>query len=92
MELNPALSVQEPLSSSSFSVYPNPVTNYFIVDADVPVFGKVNVTISDMAGRIISRIDDPQFPLEIDARHFNKGIYCVKLTGDDTAQDLIVIQ
>lgn len=75
--------VKEIATSSPLSIYPNPATDYIILDLDKQSSSNLRVTVTDQLGKVVSVLNDVT---ELDALHLDisdlpNGIYSVTATN-----------
>jgi hypothetical protein len=70
--------------SAAFKLYPNPVADYLYIESDYEI---LNISISDINGRILSREEVNSFSYRFDMRNFPGGFYLIKITA--SGQDRI---
>jgi photosystem II stability/assembly factor-like uncharacterized protein len=71
--------------SSMFSVYPNPASQYILINVQGAVCKKINIDIRDVQGRKVYQNDihTPNSGLaKINVSNFSKGIYFVSVLAD----------
>lgn len=75
-------------STSSLNIFPNPATNYAVVNLTVANEGIYNLTILDLAGRTIRtqnvNVESVETTLNLDLAGINSGVYFVKISGNNT--------
>ncbi len=62
---------------SDLNVYPNPVTGYLNIESDSEI---LNISLSDINGRILSTENVRSFSYRFDMRNFPGGFYLIKVT------------
>lgn len=83
--------IREPTSKNSFSVYPNPASNYFTVDLRNNN-EKATITITDVTGKPIYTTTTIN-STEINTTNFSNGVYFVQVkTGDFVAVRKVVVE
>ena len=78
--------------SIKVNVYPNPVVDRFKVVAPVATFNQY--TLYNFSGQVIlsSKVADNAREIEIDLSQFSKGIYLLKLNGDNNSGTYKIIK
>ena len=66
----------EEVEAMNMTVYPNPATDYIMVNAQNPV----SVDIFDMTGRLVLTSTESK----IDVRNLETGVYFVRVNGNAT--------
>lgn len=81
---NCVLAVNQFEGNDTMSVYPNPSTGQVNLHIDQYV-GKVTIQIIDINGRVVSKFKNEEFNnlKTIDLSHLQKGVYIMKVNGDD---------
>lgn len=80
--VNIVLSVNEINASANIRLYPNPAQNNITLNWS----GKEkmqSVRVTDLAGKTITQINQPENTLNIDISHLEKGIYLVETSGEN---------
>jgi hypothetical protein len=94
--VNCATSVQQVSSEKTFSMFPNPTNGVTYIDVINNDGDKVNVTITDLSGKIVAQRDysvNGTVKLPIVTNEFSKGIYVVTLTvGESIQQQKLIVQ
>jgi len=71
------------LTIENANVYPNPVTDKLIINTNLQTTQRVNIQITDVAGKVISEtvktISNGPQALELDATTLHNGIYFIKM-------------
>ncbi|HWK03612.1 MAG TPA: carbohydrate-binding protein [Puia sp.] len=83
-ELEQSPDVQDSLSSgSSFTLYPNPVTDHFTLDINNSATGPVSVQLISLSGQVIRALnsskDQSRLQLNFPASNISAGIYLVRV-------------
>lgn len=68
------------LTRNSFSVYPNPCTNFFHIKSDY--IAPTSINIRDINGRLIRSVS---YNSSIDVSDLRPGIYLISFDGDDSS-------
>ncbi len=76
------------IKNSEISVYPNPCTNKITVSVE----GKFDIQLLDITGKIIENKNDVENSCIFELENYAKGIYFVKLFGNNKTQCLRVIK
>ncbi len=76
------------------SVYPNPANSFIVVDCqNIQIDGYVKIRIFNVSGKVIKEESPKGFPLTMDIRYLNQGIYYLQLyTGNKTVVYKVVKQ
>lgn len=68
-------------NQSAFFIYPNPFTDYFVIETDLKQPNKMLIELFDIdARKLYSQYVDRQ--IKIDASRFKSGLYYLKITTD----------
>lgn len=78
------LSITE-FSSLNISLWPNPSEDYFTLESDSPLTG---ISIYDLEGRLINEISTNSTSKSVDVRHFQAGLYLIKVHSSGRSQML----
>jgi hypothetical protein len=79
---NITLDINDLITSNSFSLSPNPASNYFTIS--LSNHKKDEVTVADIAGKIIYTNTIKETPqLEINTSTFSEGVYIVQVKSDE---------
>ncbi|MDB4062313.1 T9SS type A sorting domain-containing protein, partial [Vicingaceae bacterium] len=65
-----------------FSIYPNPATNQFSIDADLTI--KTSVQILNYNGQLVKEVNQLKHSNQIDISDLNSGIYFVNVLINDS--------
>lgn len=69
-------------NQSAFFIYPNPFTDYFVIETDLKQPNKMLIELFDIdARKLYSQYADKQ--IKIDASRFKSGLYYLKITTDN---------
>ena len=80
----------ETTESISFETYPNPAQNMITITCDS--FDSANITIADLAGRIVAEQKTTAYQTEVDVTNLSNGTYFVTLqNGEHKATSKLVI-
>ena len=75
------------------SVSPNPVRNVININFSNKTDGAVHIALIDHSGAVVRKYTTAETSFRIDAVSLSKGVYIVKIIGDDfTASEKIIIQ
>lgn len=69
---------------AGFNLYPNPVTDFIILD----FYGKIaerTIRILDVSGQLISEISDNRTVVQVDITTIAAGVYLIQVLEDDTS-------
>jgi photosystem II stability/assembly factor-like uncharacterized protein len=89
--------IPEKFDMVSFKIYPNPARNIAHISFENPYKGNVNITISDMNGRMmLNKIQykpDPLFRTDLELQDLKPGTYFVRLQcgGSTLTRKLLVL-
>jgi hypothetical protein len=82
----PQVGIQETANATEFSVYPNPCSEFAVVNYNLNSSAKVKISISNMIGQAIAVICDETVPsgkqvvtIDVNSLGLNSGIYFVSL-------------
>ncbi len=74
------------LHNSTVSVFPNPATNFFVINLENVKQGKINAMLFDMNGKVVwaSRLSNAEAinGKKIMVNQFGNGVYYLKITND----------
>ena len=81
--LSAAVSAAE-FAKESLNLYPNPAINSITIQSDELNLNEVELTLTDMTGRIIetSHSIDENGELKVDCLHLRQGNYLIMITDD----------
>jgi hypothetical protein len=75
---NPSLAKVQEISDVKFNVYPNPVNDVLVIEND----GNVQITISDLSGKIVKSIASTGNKTSINLEDLSKGNYFVTISNE----------
>jgi hypothetical protein len=75
---NPSLAKVQEISDEKFNVYPNPVNDVLVIEND----GNVQITISDLSGKIVKSISSTNNKTSINTEDLSKGNYFVTISNE----------
>ncbi len=70
---------QYPVSGSEFSVFPNPATDFIIINSAESENKKYEIIISDVLGKQCLQTPNSQLPTKISISNFQNGIYFISM-------------
>jgi Secretion system C-terminal sorting domain/Domain of unknown function (DUF362) len=85
------------LSNNSFNVYPNPAHNYLNISFVNPNIGNIEISITDIKGRVIKvyTILKPTYSIQqsVDLKGLQQGLYCIRVvSGYNKFVKLVAVQ
>lgn len=80
------LSTSELTQNFSFNVIPNPAKESFKIDYKGQDFSNINISVIDIQGRIIKKLDNINNKLNINISELSNGVYFVKLYNKNTKE------
>ena len=83
------VSKEEFLSGSEPRVFPNPVHDIMIIEADTEI---KSLRLLDIQGRLLSVIEIHGPTGEIDMSHFNKGTYILEITSSEKIYTRLIVK
>ncbi len=75
---NPSLAKVHEITDVKFNVYPNPVNDVLVIEND----GNVQITISDLSGKIVKSIASTGNKTSINTEDLSKGNYFVTISNE----------
>lgn len=78
VKLNSFLGIEEPLTNSLFTLYPNPVTNILNIYVVDDLINQI-YNISDVGGKLIAQGNLNDNCSSINLEHLSKGVYFIKV-------------
>jgi hypothetical protein len=89
---NPTLSSSEFSVENEIKVYPNPASNYIIINFP-KVLNSVQIEMTDTFGKIVFSTDEKSISNEykIDIKDFSEGIYFINVTSNNLKQTYKVL-
>jgi hypothetical protein len=91
VQMNPKEASNSALNTkvSSVNIFPNPASNYAVINLTVANQGIYNLTVVDLAGKVIRtqnvNVETVETTLNLDLAGINSGIYFVKISGENTS-------
>ncbi|WP_417593252.1 T9SS type A sorting domain-containing protein [Owenweeksia hongkongensis] len=82
-------SLEENISSKSFSVYPNPTKGKIMIEVDEGETPE-RITLFDIQGRELKSVIPQSYKTEIDISSFSKGMYLLEVKSDGLVQTRLV--
>lgn len=86
---NPLMNLHQPLSVSDGirKIYPNPASDHFQLELEIPRAGVYSFDVIDLQGRLVTRLlEDKLWPgkasLRFSTAALSKGIYFIKIVGE----------
>ncbi|TDH18374.1 T9SS type A sorting domain-containing protein [Segetibacter sp. 3557_3] len=90
---SPVFNIHVPLNTR-FGIYPNPATTYFQIQVSKAVTGKIEVSITDLSGKVLQQrsVDGNSNNFKIGTTNLAAGTYLVKMRygGEQYVQKLVV--
>jgi hypothetical protein len=83
------VSKEEYHSDSEPRVFPNPVHDIMIIEADTEI---KSLRLFDIQGRLLSAIEIHGLTGEIDMSHFNKGTYILEITSSEKISTRLIVK
>jgi hypothetical protein len=78
--------INDPTLSSSLSIYPNPTEGKFVLEGGLEQAGKLNLTLTDAMGRVLSNevveSNGLQFRHELNLSDYASGVYFLQVETD----------
>jgi len=79
--------IEEPVRNGSFTVYPNPVSDFANINLNLQKTAKVQFTIFDMSGKLIKTVDYQSIEagiheLQISFEHLRAGNYMLQMNNN----------
>lgn len=81
VKLNSFLGIEEPLTNSLFTLYPNPVANILNINVVDDLINQI-YTISDVGGKLIFQGSLNGICSDINVEHLSKGVYFIKIADN----------
>jgi hypothetical protein len=76
-------------SDSDLTIYPNPVHDILIVEADIEIR---SLKLFDIQGRLLQTIEINGLSGEVDIGHFRKGTYILEITSSDKTYTRLIVK
>ena len=85
--LNTAAISENEMLSISMNIMPNPATEYFFIEVNLPNDDEGTIIITDAIGKVVEKVDvSGEDKVEINARIYEAGVYFVTLRYKDVSK------
>ncbi len=91
----PSVSVRENNQSSDFRIFPNPASDYIIIEINNSQLNEIQGKIYDLTGRLIQNIKVSQIKgnlATVDIANLQSGVYIAKLNQNEAVYTLIFVK
>ncbi|HIP36827.1 MAG TPA: T9SS type A sorting domain-containing protein, partial [Crocinitomix sp.] len=91
--IDPCLSVNDNEAVTALEVYPNPVNSTLTI-ANFNISGYATITLVDLQGKVVytNNVSDLTGNFQIDMSNYESGIYVVRVTTENTNQEIKVVK